>query len=98
MTILNGKTKANKKLRTHSSVAARPGSDEKMFNKRSENPSKLNFFNSIRAKLISGFLFTIIPIVLLGVISYKKAFNSIKDTAMKGTLETLKQLEKEHRG
>jgi methyl-accepting chemotaxis protein len=39
-------------------------------------------------------LITIIPIVLLGVISYNNAFNSIKDTATKASLETLKQLGK----
>lgn len=52
------------------------------------------FFSSIRTKLIAGFLITIIPIVLLGVISYNNAFNSVKETATKASFETLKQLGK----
>ncbi|MGI6124675.1 MAG: CHASE3 domain-containing protein, partial [Acetivibrionales bacterium] len=66
------------------------------FFKRRAKPysKKFSLFTSIRTKLISGFMVTIVPIVLLGIISYNSAFNSIKDTATSTSFETLKQLGK----
>lgn len=46
---------------------------------------------SIRTKLISAFLLTVIPIILLGILSYDSAVQSIRDTANKTSLETIKQ-------
>ncbi len=51
-------------------------------------------FYSIRMKLIAAFMLTIIPMVLLGVLSYNRALFSIKDTATKTALETIKQANK----
>ncbi|NMA66514.1 MAG: hypothetical protein GX957_09790, partial [Clostridiaceae bacterium] len=49
---------------------------------------------SIRNKLILAFLVTIIPIVMLGVLSFNTAKNSIEDIAKETSLETIKQLNK----
>lgn len=49
---------------------------------------------SIRAKLISSFSVMIIPILLLGIISYIMAANAIKDTATKSYVETIDQTRK----
>ena len=53
-----------------------------------------NMLFSIRTKLISAFLFTIIPIILLGTLSYNGAVKSIRDTAEKTSFETIKQVNK----
>lgn len=59
-----------------------------------QNPKKLNRLINIRNKLIAAFMITIIPIVLLGTVSYNKSKESI-EIASKGTsLETLKQANK----
>ena len=54
--------------------------------------NKTGFFNSIRTKLIAGFMVIIIPIVLLGVISYSKSYNALKKSVTKSSFETLKQM------
>lgn len=59
-----------------------------------KNRKEVGIFTSIRAKLILGFMITIIPIVLLGSISYNNAYNSIKDAATNASFETLKQINK----
>lgn len=51
-------------------------------------------FHSIRTKLVCGFIATVIPIVLLGYLSYNSAANSITETASEATLETVKQVNK----
>lgn len=66
--------------------------DRKSLKNKRERIDRSGFFHSIRTKLISGFLITSIPIVLLGYISYNSAFNSIKDTATRASFETLKQV------
>jgi len=53
---------------------------------------KVGFINSIRTKLIAGFMVIIIPIVLLGIVSYIKSFNSIENSVTKASFEALKQL------
>ncbi len=53
-----------------------------------------NWLFSIRTKLIAAFLVTLIPIILLGIFSYNSAFNSIKDTATKTSLEAMGQVNK----
>lgn len=59
-----------------------------------KNRNEVGIFTSIRTKLILGFMITIIPIVLLGSISYNNAYNSIKDAATNASFETLKQINK----
>lgn len=59
-----------------------------------KNRKEVGIFTSIRTKLILGFMITIIPIVLLGSISYNNAYNSIKDAATSASFETLKQINK----
>ena len=59
-----------------------------------KNRKEVGIFTSIRTKLILGFMITIIPIVLLGSISYNNAYNSIKDAATNASFETLKQINK----
>ena len=44
---------------------------------------KVGFFNSIRTKLIAGIMVVIIPIILLGAISYSKSFNALKKSVTK---------------
>ncbi|NLM75747.1 MAG: methyl-accepting chemotaxis protein [Clostridiaceae bacterium] len=51
-------------------------------------------FHSIRTKLVCGFIATVIPIVLLGYLSYNSAANSITETASEATLEIVKQVNK----
>lgn len=46
---------------------------------------------SIRTKLIAAFLFTVVPIVLLGFFSYNSAFTSISRSSAKTSLETIRQ-------
>lgn len=59
-----------------------------------ENSNGRTWLFSIRTKLIAAFLLTIIPIVLLGYCSYRSAFNSIKETTQKTSLEAMGQLNK----
>jgi methyl-accepting chemotaxis protein len=49
---------------------------------------------SIRSKLIASFLLTLIPIVLLGVFSYRESSNSIREMTRKSSMETIKQVNK----
>jgi methyl-accepting chemotaxis protein len=47
---------------------------------------------SIKSKLIGAFLVTVVPIILLGVFSYKSSVASLSDTAQKTSIETIKQV------
>lgn len=67
---------------------------KKTLSDANKNRKEIGMFTSIRTKLILGFMITIIPIVLLGVISYNNAYNSIKDAATSASFETLKQINK----
>lgn len=58
---------------------------------KKSNVKKVGMFSSIKTKLITGFLICIIPIVLVGVISYNSAFTAIKDTASSSILQTMQQ-------
>ena len=49
---------------------------------------------SIRTKLVCGFIATVIPILLLGYLSYNNATKAITDAASEATLETVKQVNK----
>lgn len=49
---------------------------------------------TFRAKLILAFMLTIVPIILLGHLSYTRASSSIRETAEKTSLETIKQVTK----
>ena len=74
MGILKGKINTGKKRRTQNDAAAKlPEPNKKSLKYKLENLRKSGLFNSIRTKLIAGFLITIIPIVLLGYISYNNA-------------------------
>lgn len=63
-------------------------------NQRKKPIKDNSWLYSIRTKLIAAFLVTIIPIILLGTFSYNSAFNSIRDTSEKTSLETMIQLNK----
>ncbi|SHI67045.1 methyl-accepting chemotaxis protein [Thermoclostridium caenicola] len=47
---------------------------------------------TFRARLILAFMLTILPIILLGQLSYTRASSSIRETAEKTSLETIKQI------
>lgn len=47
---------------------------------------------NIKFKLIFGFLICILPIVLVGIISYNSAFNAIKDASSSASLQTMQQV------
>lgn len=51
------------------------------------------FFN-IRGKLISAFMFTIIPIILLGILSYRSSYRSIEQSFTKTSSATIQQVNK----
>jgi len=46
---------------------------------------------SIRAKLIGAFLIAVVPIILLGVLSYNKSSSALKSSATLSAVETIKQ-------
>lgn len=93
MGFLKGKTMSGKRRSPNDAASGFQNSDKKSSLKdKAKYLIESGFFSSIRTKLIAGFLITIIPIVLLGVISYNNAFNSVKDTATKASFETLNQL------
>lgn len=49
------------------------------------------FFHSIRTRLIAAFLSLVLPILLLGIISYTSASSSIKNLAISSTKDTMFQ-------
>lgn len=59
--------------------------------KASRGPKKMF---SIKNKLILAFLVTVIPIIMLGILSFNKAKESIEDIAKETSLESIKQLNK----
>ena len=69
-------------------------SGDKKFGHQLQDVKRTGLFSSIRTKLIAGFMITIIPIILLGIISYNRSFNSIKDSVTTASFETLKQMRK----
>lgn len=92
MALLKGKSISGSTKGTQISTETKKTDSNKKLKNKIGSIRSSRFFNSIRSKLIAGFLITIIPIILLGFISYNNAFNSIKDTATKASFETLKQL------
>lgn len=52
---------------------------------------KVGIFSSIKTKLITGFLICIIPIFLVGIISYNSAFTAVKDNTSSAILQTIQQ-------
>lgn len=48
-------------------------------------------FRSIRTKLIAAFMVTIIPIILLGAVSFYSSRNALKEVAIESSLSTLLQ-------
>lgn len=95
MGILKGKTKIDSIKGTQNTGLSKiPSFNRTTLKDNFSSLRNTGFFTSIRTKLIAGFMITIIPIVLLGFISYRNAFNSIKDTATKASFETIKQLGK----
>lgn len=57
----------------------------------SKNIKTVGIFSSIKTKLITGFVICIIPIFLVGIISYNSAFVAIKDTASSTISQTIQQ-------
>lgn len=53
-----------------------------------------NLFYSIRTRLIAAVMIMIVPIVLLGVFSYNKAFSSVRSTAETSSSEIINQTNK----
>jgi len=51
-------------------------------------------FFSIRFKLIAAFMITIIPMILLGIASYNKSAESVKNLATQSTIQTMEQTNK----
>jgi len=51
-------------------------------------------FHSIRTKLIIAFMVTIIPIIILGVVSYNKSADALESSATQSTIETMQQVNK----
>lgn len=86
---IRGQSKSDSKKGTQNNDTAYFSDSNKKASKK-----KFGLFKSIRSKLICGFMVTIIPIIMLGLISYNNSFNSIKNTATKASFETLKQLGK----
>lgn len=68
----------------------------KSFKNNFASKFKLTFKGSLtfRAKLILCFMLTILPTILLGQLSYGRAASSIRETAEKTSLETIKQITK----
>jgi hypothetical protein len=64
------------------------------FKKLLKEKSLKKKLNKIGLKLIASFMLLIIPIVVLGTVSYKKASDSVKLIAEDSTIETMKQSEK----
>lgn len=68
----------------------------KLFKKKpksvySSDAKKVGIFSSIKTKLITGFLICIIPIFLVGIISYNSAFTAVKDNTSSAILQTIQQ-------
>jgi len=51
----------------------------------------VNRFKSIKFKLISSFMITIIPIIILGIFSFLSSYNALKDSASTSSLQTIEQ-------
>lgn len=51
-------------------------------------------FYSIRVKLIAAFMVTVIPIIILGSVSYNKAANALKSSSTRSTIQTMEQANK----
>lgn len=86
------KTKAEPKAKTKIKSNSKSKHAAQIAEIIDSNLFKQGKLSSIRTKLIGGFLITIIPIVLLGLFSYNSAFSSIKETAEKSSMETMKQV------
>ena len=59
--------------------------------KKSHDKVKVGLFSSIRVKLIAAFMVTILPVILLGIVSYNTAASVIKENARINTVKTLDQ-------
>lgn len=71
--------------------------NKKNTNNRNNNNNKkmrLQWFHSIRTKLMAAVLVMIIPIVFLGLFSYNRAYKSIRQTAEESTFQIMEQLGK----
>lgn len=55
---------------------------------------RANNFISVKTKLIMAFMITIIPVILLGVISYNTSGKAIKSLAADSTIQTMEQTNK----
>jgi len=57
-----------------------------------EKVKKVGGFSSLKIKLLIGFIVCIIPILILGTISYNVAFDAIKETASSTMFQTMHQI------
>jgi len=53
--------------------------------------TNISNFKTIRAKLLSAFILTIIPVILLGVVSFSIAKNALEKKARESTIDTMAQ-------
>lgn len=55
------------------------------------NVSRLFSFKTIRAKLLSAFIIMVIPVILLGTVSYRISANALENKARQAAIDTLNQ-------
>jgi len=59
---------------------------------KNESIKKVGVLSSLKTKLLIGFIVCIIPILIVGNISYNVAFDAIKETASSAMLQTMQQV------
>lgn len=62
---------------------------EKKVKKKNDKIKKINFFKSIKVKLIAGFMLPIAGIIVLGIISYNKAASSVINSYVSSAEQTV---------
>jgi len=60
-------------------------------NKSLLSKDKISSFKTIRAKLLSAFILTVIPVILLGTVSYSISKNALEKKARESTIDTMGQ-------
>ncbi|NLG88090.1 MAG: hypothetical protein GX494_02535, partial [Clostridiaceae bacterium] len=58
-------------------------------NKSLLSKDKISSFKTIRAKLLSAFILTVIPVILLGTVSYSISKNALEKKARESTIDTM---------
>jgi len=57
-----------------------------------EKISGIFSFKTIRSKLLTSFILTVIPVILLGIVSFNVSKNALKEEAQTSTMDTLRQV------